>query len=140
MSRFNNRDRVSLAMAICAITLSSCATEEWSRADTAWQLAHLGVVIADAHMTSKIQNHPNIVEVGPVARHFLGANPEQPNTFIYFATVEIFHWGVARMLPSGWRRLWQVGGIYMHSEVVLSGYKIGLFDKPCTAIPCESPP
>ncbi len=123
---------------VAALLLHGCASQDpWTTGDTVWQSIALATMAADAHMTTKIRDHPNIVESGPISTAFLGQNPDPEDVWLYMVTVGISHYLIARSLPSGLRTLWQVGAIYRHGMAVNDGHQLGLFSEPCTVHPCE---
>ncbi|KKN65427.1 hypothetical protein LCGC14_0481470 [marine sediment metagenome] len=123
---------------ISILLLTGCASQDpWTKGDTILEVIYVGTVIADGLMTSKIQDHPNIVEVGPIARHALGQNPSTTGTWLYMGTAALSHYLVAKILPRGWRTFWQIGGIYTHGSAVIDGQQLGIFSEPCTVHACE---
>jgi hypothetical protein len=123
---------------IILVLLSGCASQDpWTRDDTVWQGIAFATMAMDAHMTTKIQDHPNIIENGPIAKHALGQTPSTGGTWMYMGTVMLSHYLIARALPHGWRTMWQVGGIYRHGMAIQNGRNLGLFNEPCTVNPCE---
>lgn len=120
------------------LLLSGCASnDEWTRDDTAWEVIYATTALTDAWMSTKIKDHPNIIENGPIARPLLGLNPEPAEMYVYMGTVIVSHYLISRMLPEGWRRFWQVGGTIRHGLAINHGHQIGLFSEPCTVHPCE---
>ena len=63
----------------------------------------MATAIADGVATSRIHEHPNIIEDGPVARAFLGQNPDPEDVWLYIGTSMVAHYFIARSLPEGWR-------------------------------------
>lgn len=116
------------AAVIAAVAvLSGCAhSDEWTRRDTALQLAYTGVVVLDTIQTADIQNYPDIQETGWLARKALGRNPDTSDTILYFSTLAISHWVIARALPREWRTYWQGAGIAIHLDAVISNCEHGL--------------
>lgn len=128
------------ALLIAIVLLTACAhTDQWTTDDTVVQGILIAVVIADGIQTSRIQDHPNIMETGPVASLFLGNNPSTTNTWLYMASLSVSQFLIARWLPHGWRRLYQVGSIWRHGLVVNEGHQIGLWATPCTRNQDEHP-
>lgn len=120
--------------------LVGCAHQDpWTTDDTVWQGIYTATALADAHMTTKIQDHPNIEESGSIAKQVLGPNPTTSDTWMYFGTVIISNYFIARALPEGWRRIWQVGTTTRHALAVNDGHQIGLFGEPCTRNQEEHP-
>lgn len=130
--------RTAAAIIAAAAVLSGCAhSDEWTRRDTALQLAYTGVVIADAIQTADIQNYPDIQEAGWLAGKALGRNPDTSDTVLYFGTLAISHWMISRALPSKWRPYWQGVGIAVHLDAVISNCDMGL--GWCTYEPSRDP-
>lgn len=120
--------------------LFGCASQDpWTKSDTVWQSIYTVSALADGYMTEKIQYHPNIEENGKVALHFLGPNPSTSDTWMYFGTLIITNYIIARALPEGWRTIWQVGTTTRHVLAVNTGHQIGLFGEPCTRFQEEHP-
>lgn len=115
------------------VFLSGCAhQDEWTRQDTWMQVALTAVIAADGYGTTKIQDHPNIIENGQIAKYALGRNPGDSDVWMYMTTVAISHYLIARALPKGWRSIWQGYYIARHGLAVNKGHQIGLFSQPCT--------
>ncbi len=118
---------------ILILFLSGCASQDpWTKSDTVLQGITFATMIADAHMTSKIQYHPNIWENGFIAQHALGRNPSTSDTWQYMGVVMLSHYLVARALPEGWRTFWQVGAMWRHGSSVNTGHQSGVYGEPCT--------
>jgi len=64
------------------------------------------VMLADAVTTSRIQYHPNLSEGHPLARLVLGSQPETSDTYLYFGTLMVTSYLIARALPARWRPYW----------------------------------
>lgn len=84
------------------------------------------VILADAITTNRIQDNPYAEEVGPVARHFLGPQPNTDDTALYFGTVIITSYLVSRALPARWRRYWQWWEIGAHGYALKNSCDAGL--------------
>ncbi len=118
--------------------LAGCANQDqWTRDDTVWQGILVATMVADGIQTARIQDHPNIIEKGPVARAFLGQNPSTADVVMYMTTLSITHYLVARALPRGWRTIYQVSNIWFHADAVNRGHQLGLWSEPCTVNACE---
>lgn len=117
-----------------------CAHQDpWTTGDTVLQGIYMAAVIADGHMTTQIQYHPNIREAGIIASEILGANPDTSDTWLYMGTLMITNYLIARALPQGWRSIWQVGTTVPHVLAVNDGHQMGLFGEPCTRHQKEYP-
>lgn len=113
--------------------LTGCAhNDPWTTGDTVWQGIYVATAIADGYAATKIHEHPNIIEDGPIASAFLGQNPDPSDVWLYIGTSVLVHYAIARSLPEGWRTLWQVGGIWRHGNAVNDAHQMGLFGEPCT--------
>lgn len=118
---------------ILLFLLTGCASQDpWTTGDTVLQSMVFITMIADADMTSRIQDHPNVWENGFIAQHALGRNPETTDTWLYMGTVMVSHYLIARALPTGWRTFWQVGAMWRHGSSVNTGHQTGLYGEPCT--------
>lgn len=122
------------------LLLGGCASQDpWTTGDTVWQGIYIATLLADGYMTTKVQDHPNIIENGPIASAFLGHNPSTSDVVWYITSAGVFHYIVARALPRGWRTFWQVGGIWRHGQGVNHGHQLGVFGEPCTRHQEEHP-
>ena len=106
-----------------------CASD-WSNADTAWQASYMALHIADWGQTRNIvrradtgcDGDPTCIERNP----FLGRNPSLKRVDTYFAVTALAHTAISYVLPSDWRRGWQMITIGMEAGVVGYNYSIGL--------------
>lgn len=114
-----------------AFLLFGCASDDWTRRDTALELAFLTALAADAYTTTQIQYHPNLRESNPVVRSLLGSRPETDDTWQLAITSGVAHYLISRALPEKWRTYWQVGSTLAVSAVVIENCDAGL---------CETPP
>lgn len=107
-------------LAAALLLLASTArADEWTPADTAFQLAYTAAHVADYGQTLDIADkcgrvwpdgvfHPkNPHELNPV----LGRCPARGKVHAYMLSTLVAHVVVARLLPQPYRRLWQVGGL-----------------------------
>ncbi len=129
----------SIVLLTALAILAGCASSDpWTRDDTAWETIYAVSALADGYMTAKIQDHPNIIENGPIASRVLGRNPATSDTWMYFGSLIVSHYLISRMLPKDWRTAWQVFGIVKHGLAVNKGNQVGLFAEPCTTpVPAE---
>jgi hypothetical protein len=100
--------------------LTGCAT--WSDRDVAVSV----VIIADAITTSRIQDKPNVWESGPVAKRFLGPQPETSDVVVYFGAILVGNYFISRALPERWRLRWQLWEISAHGVGVYRNCQRGL--------------
>ena len=123
------RTTIIFALLLCG----GCAhNDPWTTGDTVWQGIYMATAIADGVATSRIHEHPNIIEAGEVASVFLGQNPDPTDVWIYIGTSMVVHYMVARALPKGYRTMWQVVGVWRHGNAVNNAHQMGLFGEPCT--------
>jgi hypothetical protein len=119
-----------LGLAVIALSMQACAMlqppDDWSRRDTALEIAYQSINAADAVTTARIQNHPGLVEVNPIPRALLGPNPGTSETAVYFATVGLSHWLISRALPKKWRTWFQAGTVAYSGDAVRTNCKNGL--------------
>ena len=107
------------AIAAAALALTGCASSgEWTRADTARELAFVGAIAADAWQTSQIAGRADLVEGEPLARAVLGREPSKSGTAVYFATLGVSHFLIARALPAKWRPWFQSGTLAYEGLIV----------------------
>ena len=129
-----SRDAKVVALAL-VLLVSGCAhTDAWTTGDTVLESVYIASVVADGLMTARIQDHPNIVEHGMIARHALGRNPNTADVWLYMGTSAVAHILIARMLPKAWRTAWQVGPTVSRVLAVNKGHQIGVFSEPCTTV------
>jgi hypothetical protein len=100
--------------------------DNWTATDTKYQLAYTTIAILDAGTTADIKNHDDIEEANPVARYFLGRNPEKLETAVYFTTMAGLNYAVSAYLKPKHRRLWQRTTIVINGSIVANNYRIGL--------------
>ena len=127
---------------VLIVLVSGCVNQDpWTTGDTVLEGIAIATMIADAHMTTQIQYHPNLEEIGRLPRHFLGANPETDETWLYFATWGVTHYLISRALPKGWRSAWQWYTIIETTASINNAHNMGVYGEPCTRHqdihPCE---
>lgn len=122
------------AIAFIALWLSpflgGCAAlappDDWTPRDTATEIAFQVVNAYDAHTTQRIHETPGLDEVSPLTRAVIGEDPEPSDTAIYFATVGLSHYLIARMLPKKWRPWFQGGTTALTLEAIKRNCDNGL--------------
>jgi hypothetical protein len=92
--------------------------EQWTRADTRREVAYQIVNALDAIQTSMIRDRPDLVEGMPLTRAVLGAKPDLGDTALYFASMGVSHFIIARLLPPKWRAWYQSGTLAFSSYTV----------------------
>jgi hypothetical protein len=116
-------------IAIIALTaaLPARALDPWTKTDTAFELTFAGIVAADcAQSITRMHDHPSdvhIVENNPL----LPQHPSDIQFALAGASAIVTHALIARVLPSGWRRAWQVTGIGIEASVITGNAEVKLF-------------
>lgn len=129
------------ALILIALLSSGCAVNgEWTRQDTALEIAWQVVNAADAYSTANIRNTPDwrqaeghpegvlirLEEHTPLTRSIIGARPEPSDTYQYFITTAISHWLISRSLPKKWRPWFQGGTTLISAEALKRNCDHGL--------------
>ncbi len=118
---------MALAFLITAtVLMASCATCRggWTKADTAWELADIGLMTADWSQTQHIASNPGrYYENNPI----LGLHPSISKLNLYFAIWVPAHAAVSCwVLDPKWRRVWQVGTAGVEVWAIKGNLDIGL--------------
>lgn len=121
------------------LVLNGCAVNgEWSRQDTILEVGFQVVNAMDAYSTANIKDVPNVylndgtgryldrVEGNPFTRAFIGREPTDRDTALYFTTLGLSHWAISRALPPKWRPWYQGGTTAFHLHAVIGNCKGGL--------------
>lgn len=104
---------------VLALALTGCANApDWRPYDTRREVVYQLVNAADAWQTAQIQHRADLVEVGPMARSLMGAEPSDRDVAIYFTSMAVSHYVISRILPPKWRSWWQNTTLLYHSSVV----------------------
>ena len=128
-----------LIVVTAALLLSGCAVNgDWSSHDTALEISYQVVNAMDAVSTARIADTPDwtpidgtryirrIEEAVPLTRAILGPRPSKSDTYIYFATMGVSHWLIARSLPPKWRPWFQGGTTLLSAKAVIGNCDNGL--------------
>ena len=110
-------------LAVCVLALSTCGTaraDEWSDEDTVREAAFQVVNLMDAYQTSRIQYRADLTEGMPLTRAVIGPEPSTRDTALYFGTLGISHFLIARLLPARWRPWFQGGTFAFSTATVLN--------------------
>ena len=115
-------------LAIAALMLfTGCATtDDWTRTDTLLEVAFQVSNAADAYTTSRIQHRADIHEGNAITARFIGEQPSDGDTAVYFATLGISHWLISRSLPKKWRPWYQAPTAAYSAWLVTSNCQLGL--------------
>lgn len=103
----------------------SPAANAWSKKDTYWEAAYLTTHLADWGQTLDIARQCGsgaYYETNPV----MGRCPSAQTVNAYFIGTALLHYGVAHMLPSKYRRMFQAGTIGMELSYIANNASIGL--------------
>lgn len=93
---------------------------DWTKRDKTLEVAFQAINALDAIQTAHIRHHPHLVESHPIPRSLLGENPNPGETAVYFTTLGLSHFLIARSLPPKWRAWYQGGSILFHGTSVIS--------------------
>ena len=128
-----------LISAFSALLLSGCAVNgDWTSRDTALEIGYQVVNAMDAVSTARISTTPDwtpvndgnyvwrIEEGVPVTRAILGPRPAKNDTYLYFATMGVSHWLIARSLPPKWRPWFQGSTTLLAADAVIGNCDNGL--------------
>lgn len=111
-----------LRLAVAALLLQGCAImqapDDWGARDTSLEVAFQIVNAMDATTTARIRDFPELEERSRLTHAALGPNPEPRETAIYFASVGLSHYLIARVLPKKWRPWFQAGSLVYIGEAV----------------------
>jgi hypothetical protein len=105
-------------LAILVLCCSGCASDNWRSIDTGREITFQVVSAIDAIQTAQIQHEDNIHEAGPLARAVMGPEPTTRDVAMYFSTLAISHYLIARALPPKWRDWFQNTTVVYHTMVV----------------------
>lgn len=98
------------------------AYADWSKKDTYRQVASLTLFSIDWKQTQYIATHSEFYETNLI----LGKYPSVEEVNIYFTTLMVSHTIIAYLLPSDWRKLWQVVWIGASFKQISNNYSIGI--------------
>ena len=128
-----------LITASSALLLSGCAVNgDWTSRDTALEISYQVVNAMDAVSTARISATPDwtpvnnsnyvwrIEEGVPVTRAILGPRPSKQDAYLYFATMGVSHWLIARSLPPKWRPWFQGSTTLLAADAVIGNCDNGL--------------
>lgn len=102
--------------------------DDWSRDDTRREIAYQIVNAWDVIQTNEIRRRPDVVEVNPLGRAVMGAEPQPKDMAMYFGSLAVSHYAISRLLPAKLRKYWQSGTIASQGYTVANNcfeYKLG---------------
>ena len=116
---------MKVLVGVIMLALSSgCATvDPWTRADSVLYGVYVTSLVTDGVTTSRIKDYPCIREAGPAA-HVLGTQPGSTETALYFGTLAVTNFFIARWMSSDWRKLWLGGNAIAHGSAAYSNRKL----------------
>lgn len=127
------------ALIVLSVLLSGCAVNgEWTRQDTVLEVSYQVVNAMDAMSTANIAESPDwqpvpgthyrrrLEEGTPLTRAVLGPRPSKSDTYMWFATMGLSHWLIARSLPPKWRPWFQGGTTLISAGAVAGNCDAGL--------------
>ncbi len=113
----------TLITVILFLSLTSPVHAEWTKKDTAFQLTYTAVHLADWGQTLDIARNPDsYYEINPI----VGKHPSVGRVNTYMALSLIVHTGISYLLPSKYRRWWQIGTIGVTTSLVIHNNSVGL--------------
>ena len=108
------------------ILLLSCGgahAGEWTRADTAREVAYLALHVVDYSQTLEISDNPNRwYEKNPI----IGKHPSRGEVNTYFLITGLLHPAVAYVLPKPYREIFQYSTIAIEIYCVGNNYSLGI--------------
>lgn len=118
-----------LTLAAVALLLQACAVfhapDDWRARDTVLEASFQAVNVLDAVTTARIKDSP-WEERSALTRAVIGAKPGANETALYFASVALSHWLIARALPPKWRPWFQAGTTVYVGDAVRTNCRNGL--------------
>ena len=113
-------------LVLLIVFLSGCAHDPWRPRDTALEIAFQTTLVADAITTSRIKDHPNLIEGSYLTQRVIGENPSDRATLHYFLTMGISHYLISRALSHKWRPWYQGGTLIYEIDAVRNNCDNGL--------------
>ena len=116
--------KIALIFVLFIFNSVAIAAEDnsWTRKDTAWQTAYAVLHIADWSQTRYIAENPEYNERNSI----LGNHPSTRKVDAYFAATLVAHTAISYILPTEYRRIWQVVTIAVEGNVVAHNVRIGV--------------
>lgn len=100
--------------------------EDWTRADTARQVAYTALHIIDISQTVQIAKNPdNFKEIG-LLKFYSGEHPSEQQVYEFGITTLILQTAIPAMLKSKYRRIYQWFWIGAEGGNVARNFSIGL--------------
>ena len=110
--------------------LQGCAVlappDDWTRGDTAAEIAWQAMNFVDYRQTVDIQRHPNLIEVNWLSQAVLGRNPGTSETAQLMVAYALGHYLVSKYLPVNARPYWHVIMITGKGVTIRNNHSNGL--------------
>jgi len=119
------KQKTKIVLLSLLLAFSAPSAHAWTDKDTFWETLYLSAHVADWGQTRDIAaqcSEGYYYETNPV----LGKCPTAQWVNTYFLGTALLHASVAQMLPSKYRRLFQVGTLGMELNYINSNASIGL--------------
>lgn len=121
-----NGFRALIALAAFA-SLTGCSLaprDDWSRANTVAEVAFQVSNALDAAQTAQFKNRPDVGESVAFTRAVIGESPTTRDTAMYFATMGLSHYLIARALPAKWRPWFQGASLIYSTSLVYNNCNV----------------
>lgn len=96
---------------------------DWTRTDSAFQIASSALIVADWAQTREIAKHP---ERWRETNLILGEHPSRGKVNAYFAACLVGNAAIAYALPAPYRRWWQIATVVVEAGYVAHNYHLGI--------------
>ncbi len=117
---------ILMTVILLAPAISGCASDNWTKTDTKYEIAFQVINAADAYTTSRIRHTYGVEEMNPITRAIVGSQPNETDVALLFITYGISHYVIATVLPAKWRRFYQVGTTLYSASLVIENCNLGL--------------
>ncbi len=104
-------------------TTTAFAFDEWTKKDTIYQLTYATLHIVDWGQTRYIAKNPDRFHEKNLV---LGKHPSAAEVDVYFAATLVAHTGIAYILPTEYRRIWQCVWIGVEGGCVARNFRLGI--------------
>ena len=104
----SNKIQFIIVTTLALLINAGCAhTDEWTTRDTILQVGLTLTLAADARTTSRIHKTSGVYERGPFVQPILGSQPDPVETYLFFTSLALSDYLIARALPAKWRPYFQ---------------------------------
>ena len=98
------------------------AGDRWSKTEIAMETTFQVLNLMDYRQTIQIPHNPNYGETN----WMMGSDPSKATVNYYMGGYALAHLIVSDLLPSRYRKVWQIMTISMASSAVCNNYNLGL--------------